>query len=424
MSFAKMVSVIALGLYSVGASAEEALSFQQCVELAKKNNANIQSAEETLQAKGYQVQSARGSYFPQITANLSYLQTGPSSGAFSSTTVTSNAATLNASQNLFNGFADVSKVTQAQEEKTSALAALQVVKANASFDLKTTFANLLYAKEAERLSKDFLKRREENLRMVELRYQNGRENKGSLLLSQAYLAQAKVDLLKSQNVRNTSQSDFHRVVGIDEDKEVEISDELPLQDPTHLLNVAIDFKKMVLSLPQHQQLLSQVRSADAARDIARSGFLPSINLTGSVGKVDDHFFPERDRWTVGANLSWSLFGGGKDYYGSQSSTATYISLQRSLTHLQRDQVAVLKKAHVGFIEAVADLKVSEAFLAAAKSRAEIARAKYNNGLMTFDEWDIIENDLINKSKSYLQARRQRILAEATWEQAQGIGVIP
>ena len=424
MSFAKMLSVMALSLFSSGASAEDVLSFQQCVELAKKNNANIQSAEETLQAKGYQVRGTRGSYFPQISANLSYLQTGPSSGTLSPTTLTSNTATLNASQNLFNGFADVAKVTQAQEEVASASAALQVVKANVSYDLKTTFANLLYAKEAQKLSKDFLKRREDNLRMVELRYQNGRENKGSLLLSQAYLAQAKVDLLKSQNVRNISQSDFYRVMGIDEDSTLEISGELPLQDPSNMADGSIDFKKMVLSLPQHQQLQAQVRSAEAARDIARSGFLPSLNLTGSMGKVDDHFFPERDRWTVGATLSWSLFGGGKDYFASQSSTAIYYSLQKSLTHLQRDQVAVLKKSYVAFVEAVADLKVSEAFLAAAKSRAEIARAKYNNGLMTFDEWDIIENDLINKSKSYLQARRQRIFAEAAWEQAQGIGVIP
>jgi outer membrane protein TolC len=58
------------------------------------------------------------------------------------------------------------------------------------------------------------------------------------------------------------------------------------------------------------------------------------------------------------------------------------------------------------------------------TRADIARTKYNNGLMTFENWDIIENDLIQRQKSFLQGQRDRVVAEAAWEQAQGKGVIP
>jgi outer membrane protein len=73
---------------------------------------------------------------------------------------------------------------------------------------------------------------------------------------------------------------------------------------------------------------------------------------------------------------------------------------------------------------VEKLKVDQAFLDAAKTRADIARTKYNNGLMTFENWDIIENDLIQRQKSFLQSQRDRVVAEAAWEQAQGKGVIP
>ena len=38
------------------------------------------------------------------------------------------------------------------------------------------------------------------------------------------------------------------------------------------------------------------------------------------------------------------------------------------------------------------------------------------------DWDIIENDLINRQKAYLQTKRDRISAEASWEQTQGKGV--
>jgi outer membrane protein TolC len=61
---------------------------------------------------------------------------------------------------------------------------------------------------------------------------------------------------------------------------------------------------------------------------------------------------------------------------------------------------------------------------AAKLRAEIARRKYNNGLLIFDDWIIIENDYVTYSKNYLFTKRDRVIAEANWEYAQGEGVIP
>jgi hypothetical protein len=44
--------------------------------------------------------------------------------------------------------------------------------------------------------------------------------------------------------------------------------------------------------------------------------------------------------------------------------------------------------------------------------------------MTFEDWDIIENDLIQRLKTFLQSQRDRVIAEASWELAQGKGVIP
>ena len=84
----------------------------------------------------------------------------------------------------------------------------------------------------------------------------------------------------------------------------------------------------------------------------------------------------------------------------------------------------LKQAHAAFIEAHQKMEVDRAFSEATLAREKIARAKYNNGLLTFDNWDIIENDLINRQKASLQSQRDRVIAEAAWEQAQGKGVIP
>lgn len=400
--------------------AQEPLSFNQCVDLVRKNNADVRAADETLQASRYQVDSYRGAYFPQLTGNLGYLQSGPTAAA-GTVLGSTYSATLNATQNLFNGFSDVAKVETAQAQTRVSDMSLQVTKAKASYDLKVAFASLLYAKESEKVTKDFQKRREENLRMVELRFQNGRENKGSLLLSQAYLKQSRSDVLKARHSSETSQSDLKKVIGFDADQALDIMDELPLREPS---SVDPDYRDLAINNPARLQSLAQVDVSQASLTSAKAGFFPILNLTGSVGKSADHFFPDTDRWSVGANLSWPLFGGGKDYYATQSAAANLYSSKNNLTSVERQLYSTLKKAYTAYLEAVEDLKVNDAFLVAAKSRAEIARSKYNNGLLTFDEWDIIENDLINRTKVYLQSKRDRIIAEAAWEQAQGTGVIP
>ena len=47
-----------------------------------------------------------------------------------------------------------------------------------------------------------------------------------------------------------------------------------------------------------------------------------------------------------------------------------------------------------------------------------------SGLISFQDWDTIENDLISNQKTILVNLRDAIAAEAAWEQAQGKGYIP
>jgi outer membrane protein TolC len=127
---------------------------------------------------------------------------------------------------------------------------------------------------------------------------------------------------------------------------------------------------------------------------------------------------------VGLNLNVPLYSGGKDYYATKSAVSNLEAAASNTDSAEHQLVVRLKQTHAGYVESVEKLKVDQAFLDAAMTRADIARTKYNNGLMTFENWDIIENDLIQRQKSFLQSQRDRVVAEAAWEQAQGKGVIP
>ncbi len=394
--------------------AQPTYTFQQCVELLRRNNAELVSAEENLRAVQSQRQALYGTYLPQISANLGY-----SKSEIENSESEGYTASLNATQNMFNGFSDMARISEAEGKVRVAEANLRIVQAKLSYDLKTTFANVIYAQESLRLTKSILKRRNENLNMVELRFRSGRENKGSVLLSQAYLKQAQLDVLRSENLLATSKSSLIRVLGLEPESAVDIEGKTPEALP----GLTPDFQTLADKTPEKLQAEGSIQSAEASLKNASSEFLPNLDLSGSIGKTGPDYFPEQDRWSVGATLTWSLFSGGKDYFNRKSAVAQKLVAENNWRNSRLDLISRLRQAYAGYMEAVEQVKVSDAFVEAGAVRAEIGRSKYNNGLTSFDEWDRIENDLIGYQKDQTLKRRERVVSEANWEKTQGVGVL-
>lgn len=417
---------------SQSAFAADVFSFDACVDLVRKNNADLQAAEANLQSVEYQESASYSNFLPQVSANLGYTRgnqttntdfsTTNNVGSFSTSNTRNYSATLSGSWNLFAGLQDAGKVQQAKANSDAQRSALQISKAQVSYDLKSAYQGFLYAKESTKLTKEIIKRREENLRLVELRFESGLENKGSVLLSQANREQAKYDDIQAENARRVAMAQLARALGLDEFTELDVQGEIPIkEEDTSRPNL----KDLAIRTPNISQAEAQEESAYQSVRISRSQFMPALNLTGSVGRQDTEFFPDRtSSWTVGLNLSFPLFNGGKDYFGLKSSAASYTAASKSQENTRRQVLASLEQTYSKYVEGVAKLKVDASFRDATGVRAEIARKRYNNGLITFDDWNIIEDDLISRQKVYLQTKRDRVLSEAAYEQAQGKGIIP
>ena len=299
-------------------------------------------------------------------------------------------------------------------------AGLAATRARLSQELKSAFAGLQFAQDNVTLTGKIVQRLEENLRLVELRFEGGRENKGSYLLTRATLAQARYENLQAQQALVTAQAQFARVLGRTEAEGLRVVGSVPVTVP----EAAPDFRQRVQQTPELKQMRAREQSALAEVRLARSGFYPSVDVSGSVAREGENWTPDKDRRTVGLNLTIPLFSGGRDYYTTRSAAASLEAASSSTDNLERQLLARFRQAHADYVESEEKLKVDRAFLEAAVTRSEIARSRYNNGLMSFEDWDRIENDLIQRQKNFLLSQRNRVAAEAAWEQVQGKGVIP
>lgn len=420
-SFCKSPSlafVLLLPALAAAQPAGEVLTWEESVRQAAAVNPDLRAARDNLSAADMDVRGAGSGFLPKLTGSAA--KTDTNAVTTTTTSTPDYSAALTASQNLFAGFRDQAGVAQARANRAVAEANLRTARARLSFDLKSAFAALRSADDALVLSADILKRREQNLRLVELRYESGRENKGSLYLSQATLSQARFELLQAEQALRVAQAQFARVLGRDNPQTLHVAGDVPIAVPPR----EVDFSQAVQETPDQQRALAQVEAAKAGVDIALSTFWPSLDLSGTASRSGNDWFPDDRRNSVSLGLTVPIFSGGKDYYGVRSASARESAAEATREGLIRQLRAQLEQSHANYAQAVVKLGVDEDFLKAASARAEIARSKYSNGLMSFEDWDIIENDLISRQKAVLQSRRDRVTAEAAWEQALGTGAIP
>ena len=420
------IPVLAVALFGAATSNAFArgISWAESVRLLSENNAALRQAAARFRSTEAQEGVARAGFLPTVTAELDATRSGTSGST--DTTVppgTQYAATLRGQENLFSGFSDRANLTRAQANSRAAEAAYRIAKAQASFDLKSAYEGLRYAQNVRALALDIVKRRESNLGLVQLRFESGRENKGSVLLSKANLNQAKYESFASENDQDVARVTLSRMIGLDEaDETLAATEEVPVTAPPA---TKPDFRALAAATPDHAQVAAEEDAADAAVTAARSGFFPSLGISGTFGRRDDEFFPDRpDRWSLGAKLTIPLFSGGKDYYSTKGANQSYTAAIENRVETDRGLLVKLREAFHAYVEAVMKADVDASFRDAALLRAEIARTQYNNGLLSFNDWDLIENDLIARQKSYLASARDRVTAEAGWEQARGTGVLP
>lgn len=408
------------------------LTWTQCVEEAAKKNPELESTWQAFQNADFTRKASYSDFFPQLSASASGERSystadssGGGGGGFSSTAgkteyTTEYTGNLTLQQMLFDGFKTKGNVDQARAKANLALASLAQEKAVISYELKSAFAQLLYAQELVSISQDIVSRRDLNARLVELRYDSGKENKGALLLSKANNTQAQSDLGQAQRNLDVSQRQLSSVMGRDVFTPILIEGELE----TAPVPPQPDFAALAFKTPSHFQREAEAKAAAAGVTIAQSAWYPQISATASTSVRGDQLVPNRDSWSVGVSGSLNVFDWGNTYFNVRAARASLLQSLATLRSNDNDTTLSLAQDFASMIDAIENVRVQKEKLDAYTLRVKIAEEQYRNGLISFQDFDTITNDYINQQRTTLTSRRDAVIAEANWEQSRGVGVIP
>lgn len=335
-----------------------------------------------------------------------------SSGESRPTAINRYSVGLSTNQNLFAGFKDKSGIDKTEALLQAAKQTLNDSRLKVCFELKSGYAQMLYAKELHQLSEKIKERRTKNRDLVRLRYEVGREHKGSFLLSESFVKQAEFEVSSAFRLFESNVNEVERVISNRLD--ININSEF-VYEP--VLEKKFSEKEKETLLESHPSIMaeqSKVRAAQANIGVAEAGFYPDLNLSATVTRQDDVWLPKPRNYSFGLNLTYPLFNGGRDYYNVKIAKTEYEKSIHTRDAKKNSLTFSLEQSHINFKNASEQLVVLTEFYKASEIRAMIARSQYSNGLISFENWDIIENDLINREKNLLIGKRDLGLAEATY----------
>jgi outer membrane protein TolC len=394
------------------------------VQEATQKNPDLAAAREAVHRATFQYQGSFSNFLPQLSLDAGYDRANSATNlqpfTAGSDIQEQYSLGLTARQSLFSGLRNKAEVSRTKAEVQASEANLLAVKAQVSFDLKSAFTQALFAQEQLKLAEAIASRRKENVRLVEIRYEAGREHKGSVLRSKAAYRQAEFEVSQAKRAVKVAQRQLARVLGRSESDEMTVMGDFKVSPP----GMPQDFHTLALQTPVYLQPAAQARAAQASVIIAWGQFYPEITATGSVSRLGDEWPPDTNRWSVGAVFSFPLFSGRRDYFGLQGARAEERRAQESLKSAEDRILLDLEQTLAALQDGVERAEVQKEFLNAAEVRAEIARSQYTSGLLSFEDWDLIENDLITTQKQMIASQRDMVIAEADWERAQGRGSIP
>lgn len=412
----KSVRVIIISLiFSLGflnsVRGEEILTWQDCVKEAAKNHPDLIAAEESIKQSEASKKIAASSLFPQIDSNVD-----ASRAKAAKKTTDTYTYGVSGTQLLFDGTKTINNVNAAAENINAAKQGFRFASATVRFRLRTAFVNLLKAQEMLRITEEIYNIRRANFELVTLRYESGLEHKGALLTAEADLAAARYEISQAKRDVEVAQRELIKEMGRSQLTPVRVNGGFKVRDAT---KEKPDFETLAKNDPSLQQLMAQKNAAEFKVKSAYADFFPTLSGQAGADKTGSHWSPQGDRWNLGLALSMPIFEGGLRLAQVSQAKSLLNQLQANERSARDSVVLTLEQAWATLQDAIDNVGVQEKSLVATQERSNIAEAQYSIGFIAFDNWTIIEDNLVKAKKAFLDAQANCLLVEAGWIQAKG-----
>ncbi len=425
----KLLLLIALGcclLHQGDAQPSDALTLDEAIQLALRNNRAVQISERSVEKSRNAVREARGNALPQIQGNATYTRFdqvatarfGPQpirlgnienrTARITLTQVIDISGVVRTAVRAASVFVSISEL---EYERTRNDTILQVAQA---------YQGVARADEFVRVAEEALKNAQERLRIIRAQVDAGVAAQFDLLRAETAVAQAEQALLNARNQRELAAAALNNLLGRDLNTPVQVVK--PTELPT-LQEVALETLTQQ-AYTNRPEIVAAERGVELARVNIRNaqrGALPSLLLTGQAdfNLNTSPFNPRRETYTGVVVLSVPIWDSGITRAREAQARDDLEIAQLRLQQVKEGVALEVRQAYLNLQDAQKRLAVAQKGLEQATEALRLARVRFEAGVSPQLEISDAELAFTQAQTNFVNAQFDYLDAYAALQRAIG-----
>lgn len=382
-------------------AAEEPLTLNKTIQIAFKNNKDIQMQEQEVIVATANIMQAASIFYPQLNLQAGYTRNDKVlAPTIFSGYINDNLLNLVASQSVYSGGANMANFNQAKLSLDVQKETLRAKKMDIEFEAKRLYYGLLLTYETERIAKDALYQAIAHYDDVKQMYKHGTASRFDMLQSGVQVSLLEPDVVKAKNEIDSLKADLNKLLGRKIDFAIETKEKLGyvfigIQESEFL-------KTAYLGRPEMKLKSLGIDIDKWAIQMAKSGYRPSVDLLAGYSYRSNNLnnlMNEKQRnWNAGISVKIPIFEGFSTKAKVDAAKATYDQAKIDKENLA-DQIAVeVHKACLDLKKAASIIRSQKDNVWEAKEALRISEVSYANGVA-------INLDVLDAQVSLAQIQR-------------------
>lgn len=382
-----------------------ALTIEESVQIALKENLNIQSKNYDYLESVENITSKNATLLPKLDLAYSYNDRDEvNSGQVD--TDASLSATV--SYNLFNGFKDISDKNSAKFLSKSSNYSLSAIKQDIILDTKTAYINYLDKENALDTFLSAYTLFQEQYEDSKNRYNQGLIAKNDLLQVQVNMSGAKQNVVKAKGDVRIAKYNLSNILG---GKDLS-NENIEKLDEKKLLIKKYD-KELLKNRSEIQALKMNIESIKEQKKSSKSGYYPKVNASLSHNKYYEDINTNEDQNIASINASWNLYNGGFDKSQSRIYQTRLLKAKSQLVKTNLDIKLQYENASSDLEVAIDNLETADLSLELSLENYDIVKNRFAEGISTSTDLSDANFLLTQARQNHSRAYFDKFLAIST-----------
>jgi len=412
----KRILIIAVVAFCQSVFSQDAMTFQNCLDLALKNNLDLKSAILNEQNASYQYKASYGQILPNIYGQAENRNTwgreiDQATNTYVAEALRNVTGSVNAQFNLFSGFETINIIKANKQEVKISQANVQRVRNFITIDLAQKFITILYLQEIILANQSQIQSSEKQVELADLKFNSGVISESEVFKVKSQKATEELILLTNQNNLTDNLISLKQLMNMPMEKEIILlKPELNLdknvlleEDQFSLTNKAVQLH------PALMMSLFEEKKSRAELGIARASRYPTLGMRLSYASnySDRRLNPLEDQFNenlvrgIRFNLVIPIFNQFEDFAKIKAIKTEYaqskLNTQITINQLSKE---VLK--------AITDTKTSIKKNESSSIAYEFSKKSYDADELKFQLGKININELNTTKMTYNNSQAELI----------------